>query len=90
MSKDYGTVIFNGKEYVITQAAYPVNYGTDGDVRYEAAAVSDGKDYIVVWATTPEWREATRLYNETGEISGFYQDESNACDWYSPIEVREI
>lgn len=57
--KEYGTVEFGGKTYILTQQAYCNNYGTDGGVRYYAHAVAaddaDDATYKVVWDTTEEW-----------------------------------
>ena len=88
IKKDYGTVEFEGKTYTLTQDAYAENYGTDGAVRYYAAAVdADGNEYLVTWETTEQWDEAQEEYKETSEVNGYIEDESNACDWDSPIEV---
>ena len=110
-SNQFGTVTFNGKEFNLTQDAYVVNYGTEGEVRYEASAVdTDGNNYLVIWETTEEYNKSQRLHNledafEAGKLdeeeieeieelqeeydSGYCEDESNACDWENPIEVKE-
>ena len=73
---DYGTVNFEGKELTVTQAAYVNNDGTE----YHATAVdTEGKKYIVTWKTTEGWNN--------GEVDT--EDESNACNWDNPIEVKE-
>ena len=88
MAKNYGTVEFKGTIYALTQDAYCDNYGTDGAVRYYASAVdASGNKYLVAWETTQAWNEAQELYKQTNEVSGFIEDESNACDWDNPIEV---
>lgn len=90
MSKDYGTVEFKGATYTLTQDAYCDNYGTDGAVRYYASAVdANGNKYLVAWDTTETWNEAQELYKATGEVSGYIEDESNACDWDSPTAVTK-
>ena len=54
--KQNGSVIFNGVEYAITQAAVADNYGTDGDVRYYSPAIdAAGNEYSIAWEATPEW-----------------------------------
>jgi hypothetical protein len=88
MSNNYGTVNFNGTAYTLTQDAYPENYGTDGAVRYYAAAVdADGNKYLVTWETTEVWDKAQESYKVTGEVNGYIEDENNACDWDNPISV---
>jgi hypothetical protein len=89
---DYGTVNFNGKTLTLTQGAYCDNYGTQGNVRYYASAVdADGNKYIVAWDTTEQWQQWQKEYanhdNDYDYIAGL-EDESNACDWDNPIEVR--
>jgi hypothetical protein len=85
------TVNFKGKVFTLTQDAYADNYGTDGEVRYYASAVdSDGNVYRAIWETTEEWNEAEAAYKATGEVNGYIEDESNACDWENPIDVMEI
>lgn len=90
MDNNYGTVEFEGKTYTLTQDAYANNYGTDGAVRYYAAAVgADGNRYMVEWETSEEWDAAQDDYKATGEVSGYIEDEQNACDWDNPISVTE-
>ena len=91
MDNNYGTVTFEGKVYTLTEQAEAANYGTDGEVRYYANAVdADGERYKVAWETTEAWNEATEDYKTTGEVNGLIEDESNACDWDNPVDVREI
>ena len=91
---NYGTVTHNGKEYTLTQQAYIV--GSNEDPYYIANATdSKGNEYEVEW----ELNEHTRkMYNEIErqiEAGGapnysLVEDESDACDWDNPIDVREI
>jgi hypothetical protein len=86
----YGTVEFGGRIYILTQQAYCDNYGTDGGVRYYAHAVAkndaDTNKYKVVWATTDEWDN----HQKNDETCSFCEDESNACNWDNPIDVRIV
>lgn len=115
MEKKYGAVEFEGKKYILTDQAYPDNYGTNGEVRYRANAIGEaGSEFYVVWQTTQQWDDACELANlesrETGDNARWNplseeererledlqkivhtdcEDESNACDWDSPIAVQE-
>ena len=97
-AKQYGTVDFEGKRYYLTQDAYPDNYGTDGDVRYYARAIDiEGDIYMVAWDTTGEWdeaqAEAQRLQaagDPCDDYPAILDDESNACDWDHPVDVKAI
>lgn len=100
----FGSVVFAGVEYAMTSHADATNRGTEGEVVYVASAiVADGAEYRVVWETTKEWdascaiagaeargedidREALGVDSEFVPCDVY--DESLACDWDNPIEVR--
>lgn len=86
MSNQYGTVTHSGKTLTLTQQAYVSNNGTDGGVRYYAAAIdADGNEYMVAWDTTPAWDERLAANDESDSF-----DESEACDWDTPADIREL
>lgn len=61
----FGTVDHNGTTLALTQQAYSDNYGTDGGVRYYAAAVdADCNEYCVEWDTTAAWNDAVESMHE--------------------------
>ena len=84
---DYGHVkTENGNVINLTQDAYIYADGV-----YKAAGVDNaGNIYEVTWATTKAWDDAQIDFKKTGEIAGWMEDESNACDWSSPIDVKLI
>lgn len=83
---NHGSVTFGGVEIFLTQEAYCNNAG-----QYLAAGKdADGNEYRVEWQTTKAWDDAQELCRTTGEVSGFAEDESNACDWDSPIEITKL
>lgn len=67
-------VIFEGKEYRLTQDAYV----SDDGATYQASAQdADNNEYMVVWEVNhPDFENLT--------------DESEACDWENPIRVTRI
>lgn len=74
----------------LIEDAYCVNNNS-----YEARAEDDnGNHYIVRWVTVDGWED--HVYNwDTGQCAvdgclGSCEDESNACDWDSPIEIVPI
>ncbi len=80
-TNNYGDVTNGGRTIRLTDAAYPNNYGTEGGVRYYAPGVDDdGVKHLVVWDTTDAWD------SRDADCDG---DESEACDWGDPVEIRE-
>jgi len=81
----YGTVVFGGKTYILTQQAYCDSYGTDGGVRYYAHAVAtddtDDNEYKVIWDTTEEWDN----HQAGGDIHPAEQDDKG--DVIAPNEM---
>jgi RecJ-like exonuclease len=102
MNKNFGKATFNGIEYVLQQDAYVDNYGTDGEIRYYAAAKdAQGNEYMVTWGTSEDWNNASEEWKNICkeyepksapeyECPAILQDESNACDWDNPINVELI
>jgi hypothetical protein len=69
------TVIFDGKEYTLTQDAY---ISSDGKT-YQATAVDkNGDDYMVYWDVI-DWDNIDEI-----------DDESNMCDWDNAANVIKI
>lgn len=90
LCKQFGTVEHGNKTLALTQQAYVNNHGTDGGVRYFAAAVdAEGNEYQVEWDTTAAWDEAYKAARN-GDDSGYCDDESNACDWDTPAKVTAL
>lgn len=94
LSENNGTVEHNGRTLALTQPAYCDAYGTDGEVCYYASAIDDnGGTYKVRWDTTADWDArcaAVQAEMQAGEdITDPLDDESDACDWDSPVEIRE-
>ena len=88
-ASEFGTVEHNGVELALTQQAY-VN-GTDGAVRYYAAAIdTDGNDYRVEWDTTARWDAAEAAYKTDPANNDAPEDESLACDWNNPVEITAL
>ena len=88
---EFGTVEHNGMTLALTQQAYVNNYGTDGAVRYYAAAIdTDGNDYRVEWDTTARWDAAEAAHKADPENNDAPEDESLACDWDSPAEITAL
>ena len=87
----FGTFDHSGVALALTQDAYVENHGTDGGVRYYAKAVdADGNDYLVAWDTTEAWDAATEAYKVDPENAPIVDDESWACDWDSPAEIKAL
>jgi plasmid maintenance system antidote protein VapI len=86
MGKQFGSVTFEGKEYILTQQAYPgyVSYSwsagagvarLEGDF-YKASAIdTDGNEYTVLWEPVGGWEQM--------------EDESEVCNWDNPKYVME-
>ena len=90
-SAQFGTVTFDGDEYALTQQAYIDNCGSG--VRYYATAIDlRGNYYRVAWDTTQAWDDAQEEYREREEphLLSLLEDESQACDWDCPVEVKPI
>jgi len=83
---DFGKVSFNGIEIILTQQAYCNNEGQYLASGKDAA----GNIYQVEWQTTKAWDDAQELARTTGEVDAFAEDESNACDWSSPVDVKLV
>jgi hypothetical protein len=82
----HGIVNFGAIQITLSQEAYCNNAG-----QYLAAGTgSDGNEYLVEWATTAAWDDAQELCRTTGEVSGFAEDESKACDWDSPTQITPL
>lgn len=97
---NYGTITYKGKEYLLIHQPYIVDARTERwrneEVYYLANAIdSEGNEYEVEWELNEYTREAynelarQREFEETPNYS-LVEDESNACDWDNPIDVREI
>ncbi len=76
--KDFGSVTFDGEEYVLLEDAFPDN-NNRGEVAYFARAIkaSESPDdegyisyYMVEWASNPE-----------------AEDGSEVCDWENPERI---
>jgi len=72
LAKRYGTVFLGHYKYWLLDNARMDNYGTDGDVRYYAKAVDRHGN---------EYRVAWETLPD-------YSDETSACDWDRPVEVK--
>ena len=84
----HGTVNHNGAELELTQEAYCSNWG-----EYRATAKdAEGNEYEVIWSTTQAWDDEQAAFKADPEnyVSSIADDESNACDWENPIEIRSI
>ena len=79
-------VIFEGKEYTLTQDAYIAEganryrYGLpldDDRPFYKASAVDqEGNEFEVAWEVVDHWQEL--------------EDENEMCDWENPASVERI
>lgn len=106
LAAEFGTVDFEGKTYTLTNQAQADNHGTEGLVRYTARAVDDsGHEYVLAWDTTDAWDVACKVaaMDDEDEIAEVIaeadltqgelpdvSDESNACDWDSPVSVKAV
>jgi len=92
-AKKYGEVSLGNITVALTQDAYCDNYGTDGDVRYYADAIDTAHNpYRVSWDTVEGW--SNHIIGTDGDCivedcRGWCEDESNACDWDSPVLIEE-
>lgn len=77
MERNFGTVTFEGKTYTLTQDAYINNY-LDRACYFASAADEEGNQYKVRW----EIRDSFDAFSN--------DDESDACDWFNPADVRRI
>lgn len=77
MKKDYGTTLFEGKEYTLTQDAYYA----EGRGQYTAHAVDeDGNEYMIYWNIVAEANE-----------DGYYEcEEDEMCDWDEADEIEKL
>lgn len=71
-------------------------YAYSGEL--EEDAEEELQCYIITWELTETYKEYDRLHNEyvaahNGDTNsdwiGYLEDESNACDWDSPISVEK-
>ena len=89
-ANNFGDVTFEGKLIHLTEQAYANNCGTDGGVRYYAKGVDDsGVDYLVAWDTTDAWDAEQDAYRADPENFEASLQEEDACDWSSPVSIRE-
>jgi hypothetical protein len=90
-NNNLGDVTFDGKIIHLAEQAYPNNYGTDGGVRYYAKGVDDaGSEYLVAWDTTAEWDAEQDAYRADPDNFQASLQEEDACDWSSPVDIREV
>ena len=78
--KKYGSVMFKGKEYVLTQQAFPEKY-RDMVRYYDHAKDRLGNDYLIGWDTTDEYDAR----DDSDKL-----DESDACDWENPVSIKSV
>jgi hypothetical protein len=82
---NFGIVVFGGVTIALTQQAYCANAG-----QYRAAGQdANGAEYEIEWVTTEAWDEAQEAAKQ-GDVNGFAEDESNACDWDSPSKITKL
>jgi hypothetical protein len=77
MNNNYGSVTFDGKTYNLTQDAYINNY-LDRACYFASATGDDGETYRVRWEIRDEFEQMSN------------DDESEACDWDNPADVRKL
>lgn len=84
------TVNYGSKVLTLKQDAYLHNAG-----EYRADALGDdGLDYIVEWVTTGDWdaanveAAANRAAGDYDNYPALLDDESNACVWDAPSNIR--
>lgn len=97
---NYGTVTYEGKEYILIQQAYIMGVGieewSNEEVYYLANAIdSKGNEYEVEWELNEDTKKAyneIERQREAEELPNYslVEDESTACDWDRPVDVREI
>ena len=83
-----GEIDADGEKYYLIEQAYIG--GTNDDPHYtaraiKAAEVLSGADEFPVYSMywVPLWLD------EEEPFEGYYEDESNACDWDSPYDIRD-
>lgn len=92
--KNYGTLTHKEKEYTLIQQPYIG--GINEEPYYLANAIdSKGNEYEVEWELNEYTREKyveLERQIEAREVPNYslVEDESNACDWDNPIDIREI
>jgi hypothetical protein len=90
---DWGHIMDGHTIIVLTQQPYANNYGTDGGIRYYASGEDTaGNHYLVAWDTCREWDEAGDTYKASGydDMPSILDDESNACAWETPAEIKPL
>jgi hypothetical protein len=71
LESKYGTVVFKGIKYYLTDYAVAGNYGTEGAVAYRADAVdAKGEKYQVTWETTEQWDRSEEYAKLQDFLSG--------------------
>lgn len=82
MKENYGTTLYNNREYTLIQEAYAV--GTQEDARYEALAIceEDQKD-------KEGYQTCYRIRFDILEGYEFSEPDENACDWDEASNVEE-
>ena len=85
---------YKGKQLTLNENAYIA--GTRENIIYLATATDeDGQQYEIEWAINEETQKAydeIERQRELGETPNYslVEDESNACDWDNPIEIRKV
>lgn len=75
LERKYGSVEFEGKQYILTQDAYL--HGTHDQPYYRAHAIdATGNEYYVLWSVVDGWDQM--------------DDASNHCDWQNPVGVVKL
>ena len=91
---NYGKITYEGKEYTLTQQAYIA--GMNEEPYYLANAIDNkGNEYEVKWELNEYTREKYDEIEKQIELGkepnySLVEDESDACDWDCPINVREF
>ena len=81
MKREFGSVEYDDKEYVLTQDAY-CEYNANYDRTYYTALAVSANDKPDEYGFIPYYSVEWEIINPDDE------DESNACDWNSPCNVR--
>lgn len=82
-------MVYNGIEIALNQAPSAENY--QERVCYDTTGRdAAGNEYYLRWDTTDRWDAANEAgIDENGApCDAYFEDESNACDWDEPAEVR--
>lgn len=82
--RDYGHVVYDGVSYVLTQQAYLENDST-GTAIYQALAQREDQ-----WVADPDPVEHELYMVEWDITDPDCDDESHACDWDNPADVRKL